>query len=128
MSVILPGATSSASGWRLVDYATKRAQTPPAAGGIAEVDLGQLEPDEMWLIDHAVIACDSTTPTELRWYESAAIDLQLLDGTAKGGFDVADWPAGLQVRPSQSILARWTGASAGAVGTVILQYRVLRRT
>lgn len=127
MTVILPQALGSASGWALADYATLRRRTEPATGGVAEIDLGQLDPGEMWLVDHAVVACDSANPTELRWYDSAVVDLALLDGTGRGNFDVGDWPAGLQVGPSSSLIARWTGASDGARGIVTLQYRVLRR-
>ena len=127
MSVILPGALPSAAGWALADYRTLRARTGPAAGGIATVTLEQLAGDQMWLIDHAVVACTSSTPTEVRWYETTPADVGLLDGTARGNFDVADWPNGLQLIPSQSLVVQWTGASDGAVGTVTLQYRLMRR-
>ena len=127
MSVILPGSVASASGWALVDYLTARVRSEPAAGGVATAVLPQLDPDEMWLIDHAVVWCDSATPTSARWYESVAIPEQLLDGTSRGAFDVADWPAGLLLRPSQHLIVQWDGASDGARGVVTVQYRVFRR-
>lgn len=126
--VLLPQPVGgSASGWRLVDYVTRRASTAPATDGTAVVELDQLADDELWLIDHAVVSCDSTTPTIMRWYESAVTDFALLDGTATGNFDVGDWPAGLHVRPTQSLIAAWFGADDGAVGHVVIQARVLRR-
>lgn len=128
MGVILPQQIATASAWVLADFATLRRRTDPAAGGVAMVDLGQLDGNEMWLIDHAVVACDSSTPTELRWYESSVSDLALLDGTSRGNFDVGDWPSGLQAAPSQSLIARWTGASNGARGIVTVQFRVMRRS
>ena len=127
MPVELPQAVPSASGWQLADYRRIQAASGPAAGGVAQLELGQLAGEEMWLVDHAVTACTSATPTQVRWYESTVADGALLDGTASGNFDVADWPAGLLVRPSSYVIIRWTGASDGAIGTVALQYRVLRR-
>ena len=126
--VLLPVQIATASSWSLADYGSLRIRTDPAmADGLATVDLGQLDQNEMWLVDHAVVACDSLTGTQLRWYESSVSDLALLDGTSKGNFDVGDWPVGLQVAPSQSLVAQWSGASPGARGIVSIQYRVLRR-
>lgn len=127
MTVILPDALPSASGWRLYDYARAQLQTPAAVGGIAQLEAAQLAGDEMWLIDHAVIYCTSSTPTAARLYASSVAPTALLDGTASGGFDVADWPAGLQLGPSSSLIAQWAGASDGAIGTLSIQYRRLRR-
>ena len=126
--VVLPVSVGgSATGWRLVDYVQRYATTDPAAGGLATLELQQLASDELWLIDHAVVTCSSTTETQCRWYLGAPIDVALIDGTAQGNFDVADWPAGLQVGPGQALVAQWAGASAGARGTLTLQGRVLRR-
>ncbi len=128
--VVLPvSVAGSASGWTLVDYVTRQGRTEPASGDGAPLvfEFGQLGDGELWLIDHAVVACDSTTATSVRWYESAISDLALLDGSDRGNFDVADWPAGLHVRPSQSLVVVWSGASAGARGAVTVQARVLRR-
>lgn len=127
MSVVLPGSLPTASGWQLIDFRTLRAQSEPAAGGVATVNLPQVAGDEMWLIDHAVIACDSPDATTFRLYESAPLDIYLLDGSRAGNFDVADWPAGLRVEPSQTLVARWDGATDGARGIITVQYRLLRR-
>lgn len=102
------------------------ASAPHTGSGPLVIECPQLDPSEMWLIDHAVVACTSTAPTEVRWYESQLDARYLLDGSAEGNFDVADWPAGLQVSPSRSLLVAWEGADVGAVGYVTLQVRVLR--
>jgi hypothetical protein len=124
---ILPVALPSASSWTLIDYVSVQRRSAPAAGGFAQLEFDQLDQTEMWLIDHAVVKCDSTTPTDLRWYAGAVADLALLDGSSAGNFDVADWNAGLQIQPASSLVVRWSGASAGAIGVVTLQARVMRR-
>lgn len=125
--VTLPVSLPSARAWQLADFATARAVSEPATGGQARVLLEQLDSDELWLIDHAVIACSSSAATTLRLFEDIATDLNLLDGSASGNFDVADWPAGLQVQPSRALLAVWSDASDGAVATITLQLRRYRR-
>lgn len=127
--LILPTAVGgTATGWTLTDYVEPQARTAAAAGGAALAQFRQLEPDELWLIDHAVVACTSSTPTSLRLYADAPEPLRLLDGSnSSGNFDVADWPNGLQLAPSTSLVAMWVGADDGAIGTIRLQVRVLRR-
>lgn len=125
--VILPQQLSAASAWQLVDVLYAVASTLPAVGGVASVELPQVGGTEKWLVDHAVVSCTSSTPTQLRWYEGAAAPVALLDGSGSGNFDVGDWPQGMLVSPAQSLVARWTGASDGAVGTVRVQYRLYAR-
>jgi hypothetical protein len=110
-----------------VEYATFQAQSAPAAGGVCQVQFDQLDSNERWIIDHAVSFCDSATPTALRLYESNISPFALLDGSSSGAFDVADWPAGLAIRPAMFLLAQWTGAADGAHGTMTLQARILRK-
>ena len=127
-TLILPTQLPTAAGWALHDYAEVTGQSGPAdAAGVATLELAQLDGNETWLIDHAVAACTSVSATEMRWYASTVTNRALLDGTSRGNFDVADWPAGLRIGPSNSLIARWTGATPGAVGTLTLQLRVLRR-
>lgn len=124
---LLPSQIPTATGWVLADYrpeVTIRSQ--PAAGGQAIAYGEQLGSDYLWLIDHAVTSCTSSTDTALRMYADAPTGF-LLDGTDAGNFQVADWPAGLQLASGRQLCAVWSGASAGAVGTLGLQVRVLRR-
>ncbi len=126
--VTLPTSQAAAAGWQLLDFVNVQLRTAPAADGQAALDAGQLDPEEMWLLDHMVISCDSTTKTTLRLYESVVDPLRILDGSSTGNFDVADWPAGLQLRPSTSLVAVWTSASAGARGVLTLQGRRMVRS
>jgi hypothetical protein len=128
VTVEIPIPLPSATGWVLRDYVSLQLRSAAAAGSAAQVEFRQLDGDEMWVIDHAVVVCNSNTPTTVRWYAGSIADLALLDGSSAGNFDVADWPAGLVIQPTSSLIALWSGASAGAVGTVTLQARVLRRT
>lgn len=126
--VVLPQSVGgSASGWQLVDYLEVARQTPPAVGGLAELLLPQLADDVRWLIDHAVVSCDSTLQTQLRWYDSTPEPLSQLDGSFTGNYDVSEWPNGLRIAPGRALLMQWTGCSPKARGTVNLQARVLRR-
>ncbi len=125
--VALPVAQSAAASWQLLDFLNVQLRSDPAAGGQAALDAGQLDPDEMWLLDHMVVSCNSTSRTTLRLYESVVDPLRILDGSSTGNFDVADWPAGLQLRPSTSLLAVWVGASDGARGVITLQGRRMVR-
>lgn len=127
VGVILPGALATASGWTLTDYVNRQLRSEPAAGGVCQVEFAQLDGNELWLVDHAVVACDSTSATSVRWYAGAVSDLALLDGSDSGNFDVADWPNGLQVQPTTALVVRWTGVSDGARGVVSVQARSMRR-
>ena len=118
--------TASAS-WQLVDWQLPTWTSQPATGGRATIECPQLAPDELWLIDRAVAYCSSTTATRLRLYDSAVDPSRLPSGSASGNFDEADYPAGLVLRPSTSLIAQWTGCSDGALATLTLQVRQLRR-
>jgi hypothetical protein len=118
----------TASQWTLADYVTKQLRSTAAgADGLCTITFPQLDDNQLWLVDHAVAYCTSTTPTTVRLYANAISDLNLLDGSAGGNFDVADWPRGLQVQPTTSLLVQWAGASLGAVGTITVQAESLRR-
>lgn len=125
---ILPVASPTATSWQLRDYVSLQQRSAAAVGGFAQLEFDQLDQTEMWLIDHAVVSCNSSTPTTVRWYAGSVVDLALLDGSSAGNFDVADWNAGLVIQPTSALVVRWSGASAGAIGTVTLQARVLRRS
>jgi hypothetical protein len=129
MTIPLPTPLGTVSTrWQVSDWII-RTGTSSAAGtdGKATLEFPALGSDEMWLIDHATIRCDSVTDTALRWYDSAVGAPNLVDGSDSGNFDVGDWPSGLLVRPSSVLIAQWTGCSTGAVGRVRLQARQLLR-
>jgi hypothetical protein len=119
----------NAAGWVLTDFVDSRPQTSsPATGGTCQIAFEQLPNDQRWLVDHAAVSCTSTTPTRLTWYDSTASPSYMLDFTDEGNLDVGEWANGLHVAPGRSLLAVWTGCSAGAVATVNLQARVLVRS
>ena len=125
--VTLPQPIPAVSGWALTDWLPMSVQTDPAAGGVATVELPQLGPDVQWLIDRLVVTCSSSTSTTLRLYDSTVTLGRLLDTTGNGNLNTADYPAGLLVRPSSVLIAQWTNATAGAVGSLTVQARVMRR-
>lgn len=127
MTVFLPEALPASNGWALADFRDVSGQAVAGPDGVATVEFDQLGSGEMWLVDHAVISCNSTAATQMRLYASVPTDRALLDGSIRGAFDVADWPGGLRVAPVTSLLAQWTGATPGATATITLQVRVMRR-
>jgi hypothetical protein len=130
MSVVVPVPVGgTATGWQLVDYATPQASAVADANGRAAITFDQLDPNQLWLIDHAVVNCPAgdRLPPQLRLYAGSETPSRLLDGSSTGDFDVADWPNGLQLSPSTSLLVVWSGAVPGATATIALQVRVLRR-
>jgi hypothetical protein len=123
---ILPVALPSVSAWQLRDFLSPSARSAPAAGGLATVEFAQVDPSELWLIDHAIVSCTSSTRTTVRLYAGAINAATLIDGSSSGNFDVGDWPAGLQVQSTIAVIAQWSGASDGAIATISLQLRSLR--
>jgi len=128
MTVILPTPIPTTNGglvfqgWRELQL-----HTEPATNGAVQLELPQVDPAETLLIDHMLATCDSISATQLRLYVNAVGALNLRDGSSRGNFDVADWPQGLLVRPSTTLVAQWTGASDGAIGVLTLQARVFRQ-
>jgi hypothetical protein len=118
---------SAATSWQLVDWQTPSWSSQPAAAGVARIDCDQLDSDELWLIDRAVVSCSSTAKTTLRLYDSGVDVLRLISGSSAGNFDEADYPGALVLRPSSQLVAVWSNADAGAVATLRLQVRQLRR-
>jgi hypothetical protein len=131
MSVPLSFTLPTSSQWQLMDWTDPVKKSPAAVGGTMQVQFDDLGFDELWLIERAVIQCDSTTDTKLRLYASSATPENLLSGSdsdaSVGNFDEAEYPRGLLLRPSRSLLAVWTGASAGSHGTIRLQAQVFRK-
>lgn len=127
MTVLLPQPISASAGWQQIDWLVNSYSSQPAAGGMATITCDQLDGDTMWLIDHMVVSCTSGGATALRLYDSVVSPVHVLDGTDAGNFAVGEWPAGLMVRSSSSLIAQWTGATDGAIGLMSIQARILRR-
>lgn len=113
--------------WAVADRRRVSISSDPAAGGTARAAGQQLDLSELWLVDRAVVSCDSTTPTRVRFYASQVAPAALLSGSSSGNFDEAEYPPdGLLLQPGEELLAVWSNASDGARGTAVLQVRVLR--
>jgi hypothetical protein len=128
MTIPLPRPIPSTSQWQLQGYRRVSMTSPPAAGGIATARFGQLGTDEQWLIDRAVVSCSSTSGTTVRLYDGDPSVSRLLSGSNTGNYDEADYPQGLLLDAGGELVAVWSGAGDGAVGTISVQARILRRT
>jgi len=127
--LVLPEFVGTASSaWQLVDFLRLRLRSAAAAGGVARIDVAQLPDNELWVIDRAVVSSSSTNTTALRLYDSYVDPEFFLSGSGSGNFDEADYPGGLQVPPTASLIAEWTGCSDGAIGRLYLQGRRLQRS
>jgi hypothetical protein len=94
------------------------------SGGQILVTGPEISTDQRWVIEHATTSCTSSTPTTLFLYAGTVMPQNLLDGSAAGNFDVADWSPGLLVPGGSRLVAVWSGASTGAVGFLNLQLTV----
>jgi hypothetical protein len=129
MTVPVPTSVPATSGWAVFDWLDRSYSTPAAgADGVALLTRPPVPEDQRWQVTHMVVGCTSATATQMRLYFDDVSNGNLRDGTSSGGFDVADWPQGLWVPPGRALVARWTGATVGAVGTLTLQATILRRT
>lgn len=128
MTVLLPQPLPTTGGWQLVDWLDASYVSAPAAGGTATITLDPLPPDTRWQLTHMVAFSTSAAAPQMRLYLSNVTPTGLRDGTNTGAFDVADWPMGLMVPPSQSLVAVWTGCNDGDIGTLTLQANILRQT
>jgi hypothetical protein len=125
----LPTALSTpASQWVLQDFIDRDWSSTPATGGAAVLTLEQIPDDLMWLVDQMVCSCDSSTTTTMRLYLDQRTPRRIRDGSNSGNFDVGGWSNGLLIPARSTLIAVWSGASNGAVGTLGLQARVFRRT
>jgi hypothetical protein len=118
----------TATGWAVVDWLDNSYSSQPAAAGVATLQLPQLDPAVMWALSHMVCSSTSTSSTQLRLYLDSVGPQRFRDGSDRGNFDVADWPApGLLVPRGSALVAQWTGCSAGAVGTLTVQGQIMRQ-
>jgi hypothetical protein len=129
MTVPVPYALPVTSSWQLVDWIDKTFTGTADSTGVALISLDRLPDNERWQLTHMVAgAATAAIAPPMRLYLDNVSNGQLRDGTASGKFDVADWPMGLMVPPSTSLLARWTGLASGDQVFLTLQANVLRRS
>lgn len=123
----LPQQGAVASQWAVWDYTIKTVHSPPAAGGFALLSLPAVPDNELWFVDRARISSNSTTPTFLYLYDSIVDDDHVIDGSYSGEFDVADNASPILLLPTTTLIARWVGASAGAIGRARVQMTIMRK-
>jgi hypothetical protein len=130
MTIPLPTPIPSNSGWQLVDKIDRsfKSTTPAGSTGLVTVTLDQLDTATRWVLTHMVASCTSTSATAMRLYFGSVAVNGFRDGTDRGNFDVADWPAGLFVPAGTQLIAQWSGASTGATAALALQADVYRLT
>lgn len=123
----LPVAVASAAQWTLHDFAQRALTSDPAAAGVCQVDLGPVPQDELWLVDRMVVSCDSAVETAAGIYLDVVDPGRAIDGTWFGNFDVADLASAIQLPGTTSLICQWTACEAGDVGTLRIQYQIMRK-
>jgi hypothetical protein len=128
-SFVLPAqvAGAGATGWGFSDWSQVRLSATADASGVATVTCPQVDPSTQWLVDRLVVQSTSTASASVKLYDSTVAPASVLDGTATGNLNSADYPQGLLIRPAASLIAQWTGATPGAVCTLTAQVRIFRR-
>jgi hypothetical protein len=112
----------------VVDYRTVAASSAPAAGGSCSLTLEPVDAGYLWLVQRITVLCTSTTPTTAYVYEGDPAPGNFRDGTSRGNLDVADEASPILVDSTRYLTVVWQGASAGAVGTVTVQYQLVKRS
>jgi hypothetical protein len=110
----------------VIEYAHQVAQGSEDAGVITATLTPSAGAGMLLLIDRIVVQTDSATPTTCRFYLGSVADENLVEYTGSGDIDIADETQPLYVPGTTVLIAVWSGASAGATGTVRYQYRVVR--
>jgi hypothetical protein len=108
----------------LVGYRDTYAESDAAGvDGICEVSF-DVPADETWLVDRLAVTNTSTAITQAAVYVGTADPRNFRADTDNGNKDVAEGTP-IVVQSSRPLLVHWTGADAGAVGTAVLEYRVM---
>ncbi len=127
--MFLPTSLSPAAAWAVHDFGQRSLTSAPAdATGRCQTHLGPVPQDELWRIDRMVVSSDGSTDTTVGIYLDTVDPVRAIDGTEVGNFDVADLAAAIQLHGGTAMVCGWSGASLGAVGTLHVQWQILRRT
>ena len=124
--MFLPAQLASAQGWVLADYSQKWSVSQPSAAGVAIAVIATVPQDELWLLDRFRVSNNSTQTTAA--YVCLDDITRDVDGTSSGNYDIADEMSPIHAPGGSQILMLWAGGSDGSVGTVYMQWTVLRRT
>ena len=132
---ILPGvyfldrAAGAGASFQVVDFKDAWVQSPPAgADGICVAESPEVESGFWWEIEREAISNTSGLLTAATIYVGDYHYPQnFRDASAAGNKDVADNNQVIRASSAQKVYCVWTGCSVGAVGTLWIQYRKLRR-
>lgn len=113
----------------VLDYRTiAKSSAPASAAGVATVTFDPVPDGCLWLVERITVVCSSSAATKCMVYAGDPALSTFVDGTASGNFDTADEASPVLVDSNVSLTVQWTGATAGAVGTVRIQYQLVKRS
>ncbi len=98
--------------------------TTADADGIADASLGPAP--ALILVERIIVTTDSVLNTTCSFYVGEIDPKNLTDRTFDGNGDVADEFNNPRLQPNQTLRARWTGATPGALCTVSIWYQQAR--
>lgn len=92
------------------------------SGGVIEARLGPVPAGFQREIERMTIVSDSSSVTTFRLYVDRVVPENLRSGSTSGNFDEAEYDPAIELAGGETLILRWTGASAGAVGSSTIQY------
>lgn len=97
-----------------------------ASGNVATTTFPAVPTGFLWLVGRITVVSNSTTPTSLGIYLDTVANGSLLDYTLSGNSDVADENTPIVITAGHKLVANWTNASNGSIGTCNLQYQLIQ--
>lgn len=88
--------------------------------GAARATVGPQRAGIRWNVRRAVLRASGGTKPTARLYLNSESVATFLDGTASADQNSADYPAGLDLFPGQSVLVVWSAGTPGASVALIL--------
>ena len=125
--MILPTSTGTANLWTVYDYSRAFLDSPAAAGGTAQISLGTVPVDELWMIDLVRVKTDPTDLTSTA-YVCMGDPSRDVAGTQTGAYDVADQASPIQAPAGTEVLIVWQNLADGLTGHAYVQWTVLKST
>lgn len=112
----------------LIDLVDSGARLAVAdAAGTALVIFEAVRPSEVWRVTRVTVSSTSSVQGPAVVYIGDPSPQNARNGTRTGIFDIDDSAAPLIVPSTEALQIQWTGMSAGAVCTAIIQYEIFLR-
>lgn len=125
----LPSLAALGGGFNYQAQLVVDRQTVPVAGSPGQTTLtlpSSPESGTGFLIERISVTCSSGTATTARVYVGSASPQNEMDVTTAGNEAVSDENSPIYVPAGATFTVAWTGAAAGAVCTMRVQYAVIR--